>query len=110
MAGLRYWLRRLFGAGCGGFVVLVAEAMWGWLRMRRLCLGLSENKADSAFKPALANAGAELGNKRHGHWVHCWRIVDLTPNREILVSLHKEAFQIMWYLLGNESKIRVISY
>ena len=35
-------LRRLCGAGCGGYVVLVAKAMWCWLR--RLCVGLTENK------------------------------------------------------------------
>ena len=42
------WLRRLCGNGCGGYAVLVAEAMWCWLR--RLCVGLTENKANSAFK------------------------------------------------------------
>ena len=43
-----YWLQRLCGAGCGGYVVLVAEAMW--CRLRRLCVGLTENKANSAFE------------------------------------------------------------
>jgi hypothetical protein len=37
--------------------MLVAEAMWCWLR--RLCVGLTENKANSAFK-----LGAELGNRK----------------------------------------------
>ena len=30
-----YWLRRLCVTGCGGYVFLVVEAMWCWLR--RLC-------------------------------------------------------------------------
>ena len=38
------WLRRLYGAGCGGYVMLVAEAMCCWLR--RLCVGLTETKAN----------------------------------------------------------------
>ena len=49
------WLRRLCGTGCGGYVVLVAEAMWDgcegyvdWLR--RLCVELTDNKANSACK------------------------------------------------------------
>ena len=50
-----YWLQRLCGAGCGGYVGwlqrlcgMVAEAMW--CSLRRLCVGLTDNKANSACK------------------------------------------------------------
>jgi hypothetical protein len=37
--------------GCGGYVVLVAEAMWFWLR--RLCVGEFKNKTN--LSPARAS-------------------------------------------------------
>ena len=42
-------------------MILVAEAMWCWLR--RLCVGLIENKANSACKLCFCYAGAELGKR-----------------------------------------------
>ena len=45
--------------GCGGYVVLVAEAMWFWLR--RLCVGRLEESKIRLTQPSLPGTGAELG-------------------------------------------------